>query len=117
MNYLIKEPDSQSCRNKLSIAIQHRAYSIFSVTITCIYASFTVVSLVVDGTISPYCLGSKGKPEQIYLEAIMLGFVGLFALETIIHCIAFGKTYLRCVNLIETATLIAAIGFNVWGII
>ncbi len=86
-------------------------------TITCTYAAFTFVSLVVDGTISPYCLGTKGKPEQIYLEAIMLGFVGLFVLESIIHCLAFGKTYLRFVNLIETATLLAAVAFNVWGII
>lgn len=46
----------------------------------------------------------------------MLGFVGLFTFETVLQVIAFGKIYLHSVNLIETITLLAAIGFNVWGI-
>ncbi len=46
----------------------------------------------------------------------MLGFVGLFSFETIVQVIAFGKIYLQTVNLIETITLLAAVGFNVWGI-
>lgn len=46
----------------------------------------------------------------------MLGFVALFALDTIIQVIAFGKMYLETLNAIESVTLIAAVGFNVWGL-
>ena len=75
--------------------------------ITGLYFTFVSISLVIDTLIT-------NSPFTI--EAVMLGFIGFFLIEFILHFITFYSLFFKNIeNCIEIIVLITDISFIAWG--